>query len=323
MAKEKFKYNQRTLSYEKVGVSKKEKGLRFLSFMSTGLVFSVVFIFAFFFFFDSPKEKMLNREVKQYEMQFKHINEKLAQIEIVLADIADRDDNIYRVIFEAEPIPPEIRIAGYGGVDRYARLEGFTNSDIIINASERIDKITSQLYIQSKSLDDVYEMARNKSNMLASIPAIQPLSNKNLRRLSSFYGYRTDPIYKVRKFHEGVDFSAPLGTDIYATGDGVVVKVKKSNRHYGNTVLVDHGYGYQTMYAHIHEFKVKKGDRVKRGQIIAIVGNTGKSTAPHLHYEVRKNGRAVNPIHYFFNDLTPDEYEKVILLSERPTPSLD
>jgi hypothetical protein len=323
MAREKYKYNPGTLSYEKVGVSTKEKGLRLLSFLSTGLIFSVVFIAAFFFFFDSPKEKMLKREVKQYEMQFRHINEKLDQIEVVLADISDRDDNIYRVIFEAEPIPAEIRIAGYGGVDRYSRLEGYTNSEIVINASKRIDRITSQLYVQSKSLDDVYDMARNKSNMLASIPAIQPLSNKNLKRLSSFYGYRTDPIYKVRKFHEGVDFSAPQGTKIYATGDGIVTRVKRSNRHYGNTVVIDHGYGYQTMYAHIYDFKVKKGERVKRGQVIATVGNTGKSTAPHLHYEVRKNGKTVNPIHYFFSDLTPQEYEQVLLLSERPTPSLD
>jgi murein DD-endopeptidase MepM/ murein hydrolase activator NlpD len=323
MAKERYNYNKRTLKYEKVRASTREKVLKTLSFLLTTLVFAVILFIAFHFFLDSPKEKMLKREVNQYEMQFRHLNEKLNQIETVLADLSDRDDNIYRVIFEAEPIPSNVRKAGYGGVNRYSRLEGYTNSDILIEATRRTDRIISQLYVQSKSLDEVYEMARNKTNMLASIPAIQPLSNKNLKRLSSFFGYRPDPIYKVKKFHEGVDFSAPRGTEIYATGDGVVTQVKRSNRHYGNTIKIDHGYGYQTVYAHVYEFKVKKGARVKRGQVIATVGNTGKSTAPHLHYEVRKDGKAVNPIHYFFNDLTPAQYEEVILLSQRPTPSMD
>jgi len=323
MAKSKYQFNPGTLRYEKVRLSLKTWILKGLSFASTSIVLSAVFVSAYFFFFDSPKEKMLKREVSEYRIRFNEMNKKLVQIETVLEDMADRDDNIYRIIFEAEPIPNEIRKAGYGGTDRYTGLEGYNHSDILIETSKQLDRITSQLYVQSKSFDDVFQMARNKANMLASIPAIQPISNKDLKRLSSFYGFRTDPIYKVKKFHEGVDFSAPQGTDIYATGDGVVVLLKKSNKHYGNTLMIDHGYGYETMYAHISEFKVKKGDHVKRGQVIATVGNTGKSTAPHLHYEVRKNNRRMNPIHYFFNDLTPAEYEEVIYLSQRPTQSMD
>lgn len=261
--------------------------------------------------------------MKEYEIRFMEMNKRLSQIENVLANIADRDDNIYRVIFEAEPIPEGMRKAGFGGVERYTRLEGYTNSEILIETHKKLDQVTSQLYVQSKSFDEVYKMAKNKADMLASIPAIQPLSNKDLKRLSSFFGMRTDPIYKVKKFHEGVDFSAPKGTEIYSTGNGVVVSARKSNRHYGNTIKIDHGYGYVTIYAHMQDFSVKKGEHVKRGQVIGTVGNTGKSTAPHLHYEVRKNGRPLNPIHYFFNDLTPGKYEEVLALSQRPTQSLD
>ena len=323
MAKPKYHFNPKTLSFEKVRLSAGRWMIKAFSYLATSLVFSVMFVIAFFYFFGSPKEKMLEREVKKYEVQLGLLNDRLNQIETVLADISDRDDNIYRIIFEAEPIPPQMRKAGFGGVDRYNHLEGFSHSSLLIEASEKIDRITSQIYVQSKSFDAVYDMAKNKSKMLASLPAIQPLSNKDLKRLSSFYGYRTDPIYKIKKFHEGVDFSAPLGTEIYATGDGVVVEVKASRRHYGNTVIIDHGYGYQTVYAHLHKFNVKKGDRVKRGETIAFVGNTGKSTAPHLHYEVRKNNRAVNPVHYFFNDLGPDQYEEVLLLSQRPSQTMD
>lgn len=323
MAKTKYRYNPKTLEYEKLRLNAKAWTLKIVSYLSTSLVFSIIFVIIFFYLFGSPKEKMLEREVKQYELQYQHLNKKLAQIESVLEDMADRDDNIYRIIFEAEPIPSEVRKAGYGGVNRYARLQGYENEDIIMESNRKLDEITSQVYIQSISFDEVYEMARNKAKMLTCIPAIQPVSNKDLKRLSSFFGYRLDPFYKVKKFHKGVDFSAPTGTEIYASGDGVVVEVKKSRRNYGNTLLIDHGYGYETMYAHIHEFKVKKGEQVRRGQVIATVGNTGKSTAPHLHYEIHKNGKAVNPIHYFFNDLTPAQYDEVLLLSQRPSQTMD
>jgi murein DD-endopeptidase MepM/ murein hydrolase activator NlpD len=323
MAKINYEFNKKSLQFEEVKPSFKRRLLKILWVVATGMVFATVVIFLAYTFLDSPKEKMLKREIAQFDLQYQILNERLNNAEMVLNDLADRDDNIYRVIFEAEPIPSAIRKAGFGGTDRYSKLEGYKNSDVIIYTAKKLDKIVSELVVQSKSFDEVFEMAKNKTKMLACIPAIQPVSNKNLKRLSSYYGYRTDPIYKVKKFHEGIDFSAPIGTPIYSTGDGVVKEIKKSRRGYGNRILIDHGYGYQTFYAHIYKFKVHKGQKIERGQVIATVGNTGKSTAPHLHYEVRKDGKAVNPIYYFFNDLTPDEYETVLELSTRPTQSLD
>ncbi len=323
MPKTKYKYNPRTLSYDKVKISTKTWLIKIFSFIATTLVFAFVVVMIAYNFLESPKERMQKREIEQWKFQYSILNDQIDNISAVLADIQNRDDNIYRVIFEAEPIPSSIRKAGYGGADRYAKLDGFRNSELIIETTKKLDKITSQLYIQSKSFDEVFNMAKNKTEMLACIPAIQPVSNIDLKRISSYYGYRTDPFYKVKKFHSGVDFSAPIGTEIYATGNGVVKYLRHSRRGYGNILIIDHGYGYRTLYSHIHEFKVKRGQEVKRGQLIATVGNTGKSTAPHLHYEVQKDRKTVDPIHYFFNDLTPEEYEKMLELSILPSQSMD
>lgn len=323
MPKTKYKYNPRTLSYDKVKISTKTWLIKIFSFIATTLVFAFVVVMIAYNFLESPKERMQKREIEQWKFQYSILNDQIDNISAVLADIQNRDDNIYRVIFEAEPIPSSIRKAGYGGADRYAKLDGFRNSELIIETTKKLDKITSQLYIQSKSFDEVFNMAKNKTEMLACIPAIQPVSNIDLKRISSYYGYRTDPFYKVKKFHSGVDFSAPIGTEIYATGNGVVKYLRHSRRGYGNILIIDHGYGYRTLYSHIHEFIVKRGQEVKRGQLIATIGNTGKSTAPHLHYEVQKDRKTVDPIHYFFNDLTPEEYEKMLELSALPSQSMD
>lgn len=323
MAKTRYTFNTKTLAYEKHRRTLGQKIFRFSLFLTSTLAFSVVLIFLSYTFLGSPKERVLEREIAQYELQFQITNDRLDQMQKLMDELADKDDNIYRVIFEADPIPRSVRQAGYGGIDRYSKLEGYSNSELLIQTAKKLDNIASQVYVQSKSFDEVFEMARNKEKMLASIPAIQPVSNVDLKRLSSYYGYRPDPIYKVKKFHAGVDFSAPKGTPIYATGEGVVIKTKHSRRGYGNTIEIDHGYGYKTFYAHIFEIKVKRGEKVKRGQIIATVGNTGKSTAPHLHYEVRKDNHTVNPIYYFFNDLTPNEYETLLDLSKLPNQSLD
>jgi murein DD-endopeptidase MepM/ murein hydrolase activator NlpD len=323
MAKVKYYFDHHTLSFKQVQKTFRTIILKILSYFSTSLVFAVVFIIFGFYYFDSPKEKVLQREVRQYELQYRLLNDRLNNIQAVLKDLADRDDNIYRVIFEAEPIPGSTRKAGYGGTDRYKDLEGYKNSDIIMESTKRIDQITAELYVQSKSFDEVYDMAKNKACMLASLPAIQPVNNKDLRRLSSYFGYRIDPYYKVTKFHEGVDFSAPVGTDIHASGDGVVIERERSMGGYGNVIIIDHGFGYKTMYAHIQEFKINLGDHVKRGEIIATVGSTGKSTSPHCHYEVWKNNKPINPINYFFNDLTPAQYDEVLLMSSRPSQSMD
>lgn len=323
MAKTKYTFNTRTLAYEEHKRTTGQKIFKSFLFLISALAMSAVIIFLAYTFLSSPKERMLNREIAQYELQYQIMNDRLNQMQLLMGELSERDDDIYRVIFEADPIPKSIRQAGYGGIDRYAKLEGYDNSELLVATSKKLDKIASQIYVQSKSFDEVYEMAINKEKMLASIPAIQPVHNLDLKRLSSFYGYRPDPIYKVQKFHRGVDFSAPQGTPVYAPGEGKVIKVKRSRKGYGNQVEIDHGYGYVTFYAHLKDFKVKKGEYVKRGQEIATIGNTGKSTAPHLHYEVRKDGRAVNPIYYFFNDLTPEEYEQLLDLSKLPNQSLD
>ncbi len=323
MAKTKYFFNDKSLSYEKAKTTPWQRFFRTLLFLITTLAFSIGIVMLSYTLFESPKERILKSEVSQYELQYQIMNDRLNKLQGLVEEMADRDDNIYRIIFEAEPIPKTVRQAGYGGVDRYVKLEGYNNSELLIETAKKLDNIASELYVQSKSFDEVYEMARNKEKMLACIPAIQPVNNKELKRLSSYYGYRIDPIYKIKKFHAGVDFSAPQGTPIYASGAGTVMKTRHSRRGYGNTVTIDHGFGYSTFYAHINDIKIKKGDKVVRGQIIATVGNTGKSTAPHLHYEVRKNNKTINPIYYFFNDLSPDEFETLLSLSKLPNQSLD
>ena len=323
MAKVKYYYDTKTLSYKRIELSGLNK-LKLLFYFLIGSAFTgLIMVIIFFQFFDSPKEKRLNREINALTSQYEIVEDKLRQVELVLDDVQNRDDNIYRVIFEADPIPKSIRKAGYGGVNRYENLKGFSNSDLIINTSEKIDQISKQLYIQSKSFDDIIELAKNKSDMLAALPAIQPVSNKNLSRMASGYGYRIHPIYKTRKLHTGMDFSAKSGTPIYATGDGKVSKVKRSRRGYGNHVMIDHGYGYKTLYAHMKKYAVKKGQKVKRGEVIGYVGNTGTSVAPHLHYEVHKDGRKINPVNFYFNDLNAEEYEKMLEISSQNNQSFD
>ncbi len=323
MAKEKYVFNPHTPTYEKFKHPIRRKLGRLFLYLMSGLVYAALVLFLAYNFFDSPKEKVLKRELAQMQFQYELLNDRMDQVVAVMDELQDRDDNIYRVIFEADPIPGSVRKAGYGGVDRYARLEGYKNSDVLIETTKKLDQITGQLVVQSKSFDEVFEMAKNKAEFLASMPAIQPINNKDLKRLSSYFGYRMDPFYKVMKFHEGVDFSAPVGTEIYSTGDGTVINISKSKRAYGHSIMIDHGFGYETFYAHCDKIHVKKGQKVKRGQVIGTVGNTGKSNAPHLHYEVKKNGKSIDPINFFFNDITPEEYELILELSSRPSQSLD
>jgi murein DD-endopeptidase MepM/ murein hydrolase activator NlpD len=319
----KYKYNTKTLSYEKIDPKFKDYLLKVLGYAATGAVFAAIFVTLTYTVYDSPKEKKLKQENEQLQLQYQVLNKRLDQFADVLKDIQKRDDNIYRVIFEAEPIPENIREAGFGGVNRYENLEGFENSDLLVNTTKKLDKLTKQLYIQSKSYDEVFEMAKRKEDMLVSIPSIMPISNKDLTRMSSGYGIRTHPILKIPLMHPGQDFSAKTGTEIYSTGNGVVKLVKRSNRGYGNHVIIDHGYGYETLYAHMSKFNVRKGQKVGRGEVIGFVGNTGRSTAPHLHYEVMKSGKKINPINYYYNDLTPSQYEEMINISNAPIQSFD
>ena len=323
MAKVKYYYDTKTLSYKRIELSGLNKLKRLFYFLIGSAFTGLIMVIVFFQFFDSPKEKRLNREIDALTTQYEIVEDKLNQVELVLDDIQNRDDNIYRVIFEAEPIPKSIRKAGYGGINRYENLKGYSNSELIINTSEKVDQISKQLYIQSKSYDEIIELAKNKADMLAALPAIQPVSNKNLSRMASGYGYRIHPIYKTRKLHAGMDFSAKTGTPIYATGDGKIYKVRKSRRGYGNHVIIDHGYGYKTLYAHMKKYVVRRGQKVKRGEVIGYVGSTGTSVAPHLHYEVHKDGRKINPVNFYYNDLNPKEYEKMLEISSQNNQSFD
>jgi murein DD-endopeptidase MepM/ murein hydrolase activator NlpD len=323
MPKSRYRFNPDTLQYDRIQLSLQRKVIRFLSYFGASIILGAIYVLLFTFLFDSPEERKLKREVSELRSQYELMNKQLNQVSNVLEDLEQRDDNLYRTIFEAEPIPKSVRKAGFGGVNRYTELEGFENSDIVIQTAQKLDKLTREVYVQSKSYDELIKLATNKEKMLASIPAIQPISNKDLRRTASGWGYRIHPIYKIRKFHYGMDFTAPRGTPVYATGDGVVKKIVKSRRGYGNQVLIDHGYGYVTQYAHLNAFNVKKGQKVKRGDVIAFVGSTGLSTAPHLHYGVLYNGKYVNPINYYFNDLSADEYEKMVVLSQNAGQSFD
>ena len=323
MAKIRYQFNTKSLKIEKVQVTMKERLKRLASSMAFGLVFGVLVIVLAYNFLSSPREKVLMNQLEQYKLQYKIMNDRMDKVQKVLTDVQDRDDNIYRVIFEAEPIPSEVRKAGFGGVDRYEHLEGLANSDIIVNTAKRLDEIISQLVVQSKSYDDVFKLAKDKEKLVASIPAIQPVNFHDLRRIGSLFGYRTDPFYKVIKFHEGIDFTAAVGTPIYATGDGVIELAEYNSGGYGNEIMINHGFSYETRYAHLSKIKVKVGQRVKRGEIIGLMGNTGKSTAPHCHYEVHKAGVPMNPIYFFFNDITPKEYQAMLEMSSQPSQTLD
>ncbi len=322
MAKVKYYYNTNTLKYEKVEVSIGKRLGRFVGFLSAVVVFSAAVIALAYAYLDSPKEKQLKREINQLTLQYEILQKRVKTLDKVMFDLQERDDNIYRVIFEAEPIPAEERYAGFGGVNRYRDISDFDYSALMIETTKKIDQLTKQAYIQSKSYDFLIKETKKKAELLSSIPAIQPIANKDLKRMASGYGYRIHPIYKTQKMHTGMDFTAPAGTEIYATGDGVVSKAG-FERGYGNCVTISHGFGYTTLYGHMSRIKVRAGQRVKRGEVIGFVGNTGVSMAPHLHYEVHKNGNPVNPINFYFNDLTPAEYERMLEMSARANQSFD
>ena len=321
---EKYYFDSKSLSYKKL----KTKNALFFSLLKYSLssvILASLITIILFNFIDSPKEKKLKREINNLELQYMAILKKVDQAELVLDDIQKRDDNIYRMIFGIDPIDESIRKAGFGGVNRYEQYKGYNYSDLIIESQKIVDQLQKQLFIQSKSFDEVIKLAKNKNDMLACIPAIQPISNEELSRMSSGFGRRIDPIYKTKKFHYGMDFAAPIGTPIYATGNGTIEKIKKtrSKKDYGNYILINHGYDYQSFYAHLDKVLVKKGQKVKRGDLIGHVGNTGKSTAAHLHYEVRYKREKINPINFYHSDLSPEEYEQMLLMASQENQSLD
>ncbi|MFM9052908.1 MAG: M23 family metallopeptidase [Bacteroidota bacterium] len=323
MAKVKYHFNTSTLNYEKVVVTWKKRMLRIFGWLSSAFVFGVLIMVLAYNFFDSPKEKRLRRQLEETSYQLDLLKQRSLQVEAVLHDIQERDNTIYRVIFEAEPIPEAVRGAGYGGVDRYRSFRDYYNSDLLVDVTKRIDKLSKQLYVQSKSFDEVWQLARSKTQMMASIPAIQPISNKDLTRMASGYGMRIHPIYKTVKMHTGMDFTSPTGTPVYATGNGVVRRAENSGNGYGIHIIIQHGYGYETLYGHLSQLLVTPGQKVTRGDKIGLVGNTGASTGPHLHYEVLKDGIHVNPVNYYYNDITPEEYQRLVDASSQAGQSFD
>ena len=272
---------------------------------------------------NTPRELSLSREVKNYELQYELLNKKMAQIEEVLGNIEERDNNIYRLYFEANPIPDEQRKAGFGGINRYKSLEGFNNSEMIVSTTKRLDIIKKQMAIQSKSLDEITKLAEEKEKLLMSIPAIQPINNEDLTRMASGYGWRSDPFTKARKMHYGMDFTAPKGTPIYAAGDGKITRADNNSSGYGKHIRIEHGYGYLSLYGHLSEYNVKTGQKVKRGDLIGFVGSTGRSEAPHLHYEVWKDNDRINPINFYYGSLSPEEFENMLKFANQENQSLD
>jgi len=323
MPKTKYKFNHETLSFDKIRLGLKQLILRLFAYFVGSLFLAGLYGFIFAFIFDSPKERALKREIEQMDLQYELMNREMENVEKVLGHLQETDDNLYRTIFESEPIPSTYREGGIGGVNRYEELDGFSNSELIMETATRLDKIRKKVVVQSKSFDELIVLAREKGELLRSIPAIQPVSNKDLKRTASGFGLRIHPIYKISKFHSGMDFTAPTGTEVYATGDGVISTVKSLRRELGNHIIIDHGFGYQTVYAHLDGFNVKVGQKVKRGDVIGFVGNTGLSTAPHLHYEVKVNGRYVDPAMYYFNDLTADEYDRMIEIAMKSGQTFD
>lgn len=309
-----YRFNPHTLKYEKVFVSLREKVRRISFNVLFGVVLGVVLVIVGLQFVEPPSERGLRRELAQYKRQYELILPRVERAEKVLEDLEERDNVLYRTIFECEPVSDAERRSGIGGVERYASLDGYDNSELVKLTTRRVDDLTKRLYVESKSLDEIYEIARMKNERMTSMPAIMPIAKNDCKVVSGF-GYRFHPILKYRRQHTGIDLAARVGTPIYATGDGVV-RIAGRNPDgysgYGVVVVIDHGFGFQTLYAHMNNTKVKSGQKVKRGEQVGVVGSSGMSTGSHLHYEVLLNGKHVDPVYYFFNDLTPQEYDAVI-----------
>jgi len=271
----------------------------------------------------APQTRSLKKEIVIYKKEMNRMQADLSLVHKVLADVEKRDEDLYRVALYADKFPEELRMMGSGGSDKYAALDGLTNSKLLIKTAESLDAAEKRLNAQRLSFKELLILARDKEKVLASIPAIQPVRNDDLKRMASGYGWRIDPIYKTRRMHTGMDFTAATGTDVFATGDGTVEATEKNGWGYGNCIVINHGYGYKTRYAHLSAFKIKVGDKVKRGDLIGLVGTSGKSTGPHLHYEVEKNGEKVNPIHYYHTDLSPEQYERLLKISQNSFKAFD
>ena len=325
MAKVKYYYDTETLSYRPVSSGKRLKISNLFLFLISSLLFGVVGLFTLLNtdVINTPKEILQERELSNFKLQFDLLGRRIEQMQSVLTNIEERDNDIYRIYFEASPIPKEQRRAGFGGVNRYKDLEGYNSSEMIINTTKEIDILSKMLVVQSNSLEEIQELAERKEELLAAIPSIQPVRKEDLRRMASGFGWRIDPFTKARKKHYGMDFSAVRGTPIYATGDGKVVRADNRASGYGNHIRIDHGFGYISLYAHMNKYNVKRGQKVKRGDIIGYVGNTGRSVASHLHYEILKDNKKINPLNFYYGNLSTSEFDALLAQASQENQSFD
>jgi len=325
MAKVKYYYDPENLAFTKIKTKKGRKiGVIVLFLVAAALFGFLCFVVLLNTpFFETPKDRLQAREIEYMKLQYEVLNRKSALMEEALSSVEDRDNNVYRTYFNSVPITDEQRKAGFGGVNRYKGLDNYDNSELVKNTTRRLDILSKELVIQSKSLDEIAKLAKDKAKLLTAIPAIQPVKNEDLRHMASGFGYRSDPFTKIRKFHAGMDFSARTGTPIYATGDGVVTVADANSSGYGNHIVIRHGYGYETLYGHMSKYKARAGQKVKRGDIIGYVGSTGRSEAPHLHYEVHKNGTVVNPLNFYYGNISAKEYILISKLANQENQSLD
>ena len=325
MAKVKYYYDSENLAYRKIiPKTRKKIGFVLLFLLAAALFgFLIVVVLLNTPYFETPKNKLQFREIENLKLRFAILNKKMDEVDTAIALIEERDNNLYRVYFNASPIPEQERKSGFKDLNRYKDLEGYNNSQLVINTTKRVDRLRKELSIQSKSLDEILKLAKTKNKLLAAIPAIQPVRNENLKSIASGFGYRTDPFTKARKMHEGMDFTAKTGTPIYATGDGVVARADNTASGFGNHIVIRHGFGYETLYAHLSRYKCRAGQRINRGDVIGYVGSTGRSEGPHLHYEVHKNGKVVNPLNFYYGNISAVEYVAIAQVANQENQSYD
>lgn len=323
MKKVKYYYNTHTLRYEKLEVPLRVRLLQLIGFIAASIVTGLIIFAITFRYIDSPKEKYLRQQNEDLVANYSVFMERLKQLELKMDEIENRDNTVYRSIFEAKPVPDSARVKDIEQKNEVQLVKSMGESDLVKSIAEQLNNISLRSAYQMKSFDEIANLVKNKEKLIAATPSIQPVSNKNLNRIASGFGYRIDPIYKDRRAHLGLDFSAPMGTPIYATADGKVVDAGFNTGGYGNRVVINHGFGYETLYGHMVRIKARVGETVKRGEVIGYVGNTGKSTAPHCHYEVHKRGIPVDPIYYFYNDLTPAQFDRILKLAATRNQSFD
>jgi murein DD-endopeptidase MepM/ murein hydrolase activator NlpD len=323
MKKIKYFFNTHTLRFEKVEVPLRVRLLQLFGFITASIATGIIIVVLIFQYIDSPKEKLLRQQNESYKESYTVMQERVKQLELQMNELENRDNEVYRSIFESSPIPDSARVKEMEAKKEVRLIQNASNTELIENMIGQLNNLSLRMAYQTKSFVEITGMVKNKEKLLKAIPAIQPVSNKNLNRIGGSFGYRIDPVYKDVRFHQGLDFTAPSGTPIYATADGVVQAAGFSTDGYGNKVVLNHGFGYQTLYGHMFKVKARVGQSVKRGEVIGYIGSTGKSTGPHCHYEVIKRGTKVDPVYYFYNDLTPAQFDRLLKAAAANKQSLD